>query len=170
MGRILRILSSCLAVAIVVGGAAPVVAGDDDVTRIKFDVTLTSQQTALHEVGGGGDTTYGWNELTGAAETSSGEVHVQMLGNVEYVDGSGDFFGFVTLEFASLSMLGLRMNGEATVRDDGSTALAAKLRVIGGNAAMTGVTGKGKFTGERPQELGGAIEITISLRLRGLDA
>jgi hypothetical protein len=93
-----------------------------------------------------------------------------MLGNVDYVEGSGEFFGFVTLRFASLSTLGLRMNGTATVQDDGSTDLRAKLRVVGGNAAMTGANGRGKITGERREELGGAIEITVTVRVRGVDA
>jgi hypothetical protein len=93
-----------------------------------------------------------------------------MLGNVEYLEGSGEFFGFLTLRFASMSTLGLRMNGTATVQDDGSTDLKAKLRVVGGNAAMTGATGKGSITGERRAELGGAIEITVRLRLRGIDS
>jgi hypothetical protein len=171
MPLLTRALAGCLIVASVLAlGAAPVAAAGDDPTRIRFGVTLTSQQRILEEVGRGGDTIYGWNELTGTAATSSGDVQVQMLGNVEYVDGSGEFFGFLTLEFASLSTLGLRMDGEASLRDDGSTDLQAKLRVVGGNAAMTGVTGKGKIVGERPEELGGAIVITVTLRLRGLDA
>jgi hypothetical protein len=150
-------------------GIRPLRAGGDDPTRISFPVTLTSQQSILEQVGPGGEQTYGWNELTGTATTSSGDVQVQMLGNVDYREGSGRFFGFLTLRFASLSTLGLRMNGTATVQDDGTTNLEAKLRVVGGNAAMTGARGKGRITGERREELGGAIEITVTVRLRGLD-
>ena len=73
-----------------------------------------------------------------------------ILGNVDYVRGKGPFFGFLTVNFASMSTLGLRMEGRATPKPDGSTALEATLRVIGGNAAMTGARGKGKFTG-RPR-------------------
>jgi hypothetical protein len=170
MHRFPRVLvASVVVVGVVALGAAPLSAGGDDPNRISFPVTLTSQQSILEEVGRGGEQTYGWNELTGTAATDSGDVQVQMLGNVEYTEGSGPFFGFVTLRFASLSTLGLRMQGTATVRDDGSTDLKAKLRVIGGNAAMTGARGKGRFTGERPAELGSPIEITITVRLRGVD-
>jgi hypothetical protein len=171
MHRFRRVLvASAVVVGVVALGSAPLPAGDnDDPNRISFPVTLTSQQSILEQVGRGGEQTYGWNELTGTATTDSGDVQVQMLGNVEYVEGSGPFFGFVTLRFASMSTLGLRMQGTATVKDDGSTDLKAKLRVIGGNAAMTGAKGKGRFTGERPAELGGAIEITITVRLRGVD-
>jgi hypothetical protein len=150
--------------------AAPAMAQRGGPTRIQFTVTLTSQQRILEEVGRGGELTYGWNELTGTASTSSGNVDVRLLGNVEYDKGSGPFFGFLTLRFASLSTLGLRIvDGRATVKRDGTTALASRLRVIGGNAAMTGARGTGTIIGERRDELGGAIEITVSLRLRGVD-
>ena len=170
MRRLARTLVAALIVTTALAlGDGPLSAGGDEPTRISFPVTLTSQQSILEQVGPGGDKTYGWNELTGTATTSSGDVQVQMLGNVDYRKGSGAFFGFLTLRFASLSTLGLRMNGTATVQDDGSTDLKAKLRVVGGNAAMTGAKGKGRFTGERPEELGGAIEITITVRVSGLD-
>ncbi|MGH8983176.1 MAG: hypothetical protein ACRDY6_04795 [Acidimicrobiia bacterium] len=170
MCRLIRAVVGSLVVVLVLAFAAgPLPARGEDPTRINFRVPLTSQQQILEKVGSGGDTTYGWNELTGTAATTSGDVQVQMLGNVEYVEGSGPFFGFITLRFGSLSTLGLRMNGTATVQDDGSTALAAKLRVIGGNAGMTGARGKGRISGERREDLGGAIEITITLRLRGID-
>jgi hypothetical protein len=44
-----------------------------------------------------------------------------LLGNVSYVDGSGPFYGFLTLEFASLSTLGMTLDGKAAKRSDGST-------------------------------------------------
>ena len=128
--------------------AAPV---GSTTTRIKFTATLDSQQRMLQQVGRGGVKTYGWNELTGTASTESGDVQVQLLGNVDYVNGSGQFFGFVTLKFASLSTLGpAHRRRKARVRDDGSTALRSRLRVIGGNAAMTGAKGTGTMTGESP--------------------
>jgi hypothetical protein len=140
-------------------------------TTIRFTVALTSEQTILEQVGRGGNQTYGWNELTGSASTPSGNVDVQLLGNVQYTKGSGPFFGFLTLKFASLSTLGLRIvEGRATVRSDGSTALDSKLKVIGGNAAMTGAKGAGSFTGERSAELGSAIEIKVTVRVRGIDS
>jgi hypothetical protein len=140
-------------------------------TRIEFTATLDSQQRVLEQVGRGGVKTYGWNELTGTASTDSGDVQIQLLGNVDYVNGSGQFFGFVTMKFASLSTLGLRIvDGRARVRGDGSTALRSRLRVIGGNAAMTGAKGTGTMTGERREELGTAIELTFDLRVRGISS
>jgi len=154
--------------AVVLAVAVPAAAQAGGTTKISVTVTLTSEQTVLHEVGRGGDRTYGWNQLTGTASTDSGDVHVEILGNVEYTKGEGPFFGFLTLEFASRSTLGLHMEGRAALRDDGSTALKAKLRVIDGSAAFTGAKGTGTFVGGRDAELGSPIEITITANVRGL--
>ena len=165
-----RVVFAALAV-LVAGANAPAAgaASAGATTRIRFSATLDSQQRILEQVGRGGVKTYGWNELTGTATTDSGDVQIRLLGNVDYVDGSGPFFGFVTLKFASLSTLGLRIvDGRARVRDDGSTALRSRLRVIGGNTAMTGAKGAGTMTGERREELGTAIELTFDLRVRGI--
>jgi hypothetical protein len=158
-----------LALLVVALGTAPAGALGTEPTTIRFTVALNSQQTILEQVGRGGRQTYGWNQLTGSASTPSGNVDVQILGNVQYTNGSGPFFGFLTLKFASLSTLGLRIvDGRATLQPDGTTALKSKLKVIGGNAAMTGAKGSGSFTGARRSELGGAIEITITVRVRGI--
>lgn len=162
------VVLTAVVVALTAGSAA---AQGAKPTTISFTVTLGSQQTILEQVGRGGDQTYGWNQLTGSASTASGNVDVQLLGNVQYTKGSGPFFGFLTMKFASLSTLGLRIvNGRATLQSDGTTALKSKLKVIGGNAAMTGAKGSGSFTGERRAELGGAIEIKITVRVRGIDS
>jgi hypothetical protein len=135
----------------------------------KFTVTLTSQQTVLEQVGNGGDITYGWNRLTGTASSASGDIGVTLLGNVVYTNGEGPFFGFMTLKFASLSTVGLRLEGQATKGSDGVTDLAAKMKVIGGNAALTGAKGTGSFTGSRRDDLGGAVELQVTIKLRGID-
>jgi hypothetical protein len=170
----MRILARNLLRVLVVGVlglavvAGPVSAKDSKVTKISFTVSLTSTQRVLHMVGRGGEITYGFNQLDGTAFTPSGNVAVEILGNVEYTKGSGPFFGFVTLKFASLSTLGLHMEGTATLRKDGTTALKAKLRVIGGNAAFTGASGTGSFTGERKAALGSPIQITVTINVRGI--
>jgi hypothetical protein len=135
----------------------------------KFTVTLTSQQTVLEQVGSGGDITYGWNRLTGTAPSASGDIGVTLLGNVVYTNGEGPFFGFLTLKFASLSTVGLRVEGRATKGSDGVTDFDAKMKVIGGNAALTGAKGTGSFTGSRRDDLGGAVELQVTIKLRGID-
>jgi hypothetical protein len=159
--------ATVLLVALVLPAAGASAQGRES-TRIRFRVSLTSQYQVLEQVGRGGARTYGWNQLQGSASTPSGDVDVTILGNVDYVRNEGPFFGFLTVKFASMSTLGLRMRGEASLRSDGTTDLEARLGVVGGNAAMTGAKGSGRFTGERRAELGSPIEITVTLNLRGI--
>jgi len=59
----------------------------------------------------------------------------------------------------------LQMEG---LRKDGTTALKSKLRILGGNAAFTGATGKGSFTGARAAELGSPIVIKVTVKVHGI--
>jgi hypothetical protein len=135
-------------------------------SSIDVTVTLTSKQTVLTQVGKGGDITYGWNQLTGSADTPSGKTNVELLGNVDYLNGSGRFFGFLTMKFASLSTLGFLVEGRAAKQASGITKLKATLKVIEGNAAFTGAKGAGSFAGTRAAALGSPIEITIKAKVR----
>ena len=164
--NLFRLATAGVVIVAVMAGPAP--AKSAKTTKITVTVSLTSSQRILEQVGRGGVITYGWNQLSGTASTASGDVTVQILGNVEYTNGSGPFFGFLTLKFASLSTLGLHMEGTATLRKEGTTALKAKLRVIGGNAAFTGASGTGSFTGERKAALGSPIDIKITINVRGI--
>jgi hypothetical protein len=153
-------------VATLVPAVGPAAAQTSTTSTVRVTVTLTSQQTALTQVGRGGAVTYGWNRLTGAAPTPSGRTAVELLGNVDYTNGSGRFFGFLTLRFESASTLGFLVEGRATKRPDGSTRLKATLRVIDGDAAFTGASGAGSFRGFRAAVLGSPITITITARVR----
>jgi len=155
------LLVTCVGVAGVAGAQ-----GSGQTSSIDATVALSSKQTVLTQVGKGGDVTYGWNQLEGSAATPSGTTTVEILGNVDYLNGSGQFFGFVTLKFASLSTVGFLMEGRATKQADGSTKLKATLKVVDGSAAFTGATGAGSFTGTRAAALGSPIEITLRARVR----
>jgi hypothetical protein len=168
MPKLIRRLGPVLVASVALLAAAAPTAANDQTAKVTVTVTLSSKQTVLEKVGRGGDVTYGWNQLEGSASTPSGNVDVEILGNVEYTKGEGPFFGFVTLKFASLSTLGLHMEGKATLNADGSTALKAKLRVIEGTAAMTGASGKGSFKGGRDAAVGSPITITITVNVSGI--
>ncbi len=146
----------------VVGG----VAGAQSTSTIDVTVTLSSKQTVLTQVGRGGDVTYGWNLLSGSTSTPSGPTTVDLLGNVNYTNGSGPFFGFLSMHFASQSTVGFLVQGRATKQPDGSTKLKASLTVIDGSAAFTGARGAGTFTGSRAAALGSPIVITIKAKVR----
>ena len=63
------------------------------VTALDMTTQLTSQQRVLHKVGANTENLYGWNQLTGTAQFDGAAVEVEMLGNVQYLNGSGGFFG-----------------------------------------------------------------------------
>jgi hypothetical protein len=148
--------------------STPVGEGDEGATRLHFETTLTSQSRTLHEAGGSGDKTYGWNALIGASSLDDQPVDVEMLASVDYVDGSGPFFGFLTFTFADGSTLGFTMQGNAQLDSTADeTAFVATLGVIGGTGTYAATTGSGVFVGQRTAELGGDVAATFDLGLHG---
>jgi hypothetical protein len=155
-----------IVVAVALVGPSTAGAQQSQVRTTKFHVSLSSLDTTLFRVGRGGVQTYGWNHLIGTATSDSGDIGVDLLGNVQYTNGVGPMFGFVTLHFASLSDVGFHFEGRATKGSDGATDFAATMKVIGGNAALTGVKGTGRFRGSRSGELGSPVELDFTIRLR----
>lgn len=136
--------------------------------ELRAEMSLSSDFSVLQKVGPDETQTYGWNRLVGNTTSNLGEFDVVMLGNVNYVAGSGPFFGFLTLTAANGDMLSLQMDGSAQVEDDGSTKLSSKLIVIGGTGAYVNAGGSGSFTGMRIAEVGAPIEFTMTVGVTGL--
>jgi hypothetical protein len=42
------------------------------------------------------------------------------------------------------------------------------MRVSGGSAALIGAKGTGSFTGTRRDDLGGAVELQVTVKIRGI--
>lgn len=137
--------------------------------NVEGHITMTSAESKLLKVGPGEEHTYGWNKLVGPTTTRVGDFDVEMLGNVDYLRGNGSFFGFLTYTAPSGDSFGMRMRGQATVNDDGSSTLHAELEVIGGTGAYVNVTGAGSFDGSRTAVVGAPIEIDVKLALEGLE-
>jgi hypothetical protein len=131
-------------------------------------VRIASQESRLAKVGPDERSVYGWNRLVGDTQHDGDAVTVEMLGNVDYLRGSGPFFGFVTFTYADGSTVALRMtNGRARAATDTTNAIvSSSLRVVGGTGRYENVTGTGTFTGERKDALGGAVDSRFVLRLR----
>jgi len=136
--------------------------------RLEVPAELTSAESHLMKVGEDASKTYGWNTLVGPSSTDLGTFDVEMLGNVDYENGNGPFFGFVTLTDLSGDLLGLRMDGEASVEADGSSALEATFEVIGGTGQYSEASGTGTLTGTRMAAVGAPIEIVIIVDLIGV--
>lgn len=136
------------------------------------EAMLSSVETNLNQAGPDDRVVYGWNHLvgegTGSGSIAEGAVVVDMLGNVDYVDGSGEFFGFITFDFGEAGTLAVRMDGAARAATDTSdAALEADLEILGGTGDLVDASGTGRFEGGRPERLGGAVEGTYTLDLDG---
>jgi quercetin dioxygenase-like cupin family protein len=137
-------------------------------TPLHVTADLDSQSRNLHTVGADGSVTYGWNQLVGTATVDGQSVGVELLGNVNYVKGSGPIFGFVTFTFADGSTLGVQFQGAATATANGDeTSFAATLGVIGGTGRYASATGTGIFTGSRKAALGTTVAATFDLTIAG---
>ena len=137
-------------------------------TPLAISADLESQSRTLHTVGADGSATYGWNQLVGTATVDGQPVGVELLGNVNYVKGSGPIFGFVTCTFADGSTLGVQFQGSATATENGDqTTFAATLGVLGGTGRYASATGTGIFTGSRQAALGTTVASTFDLTIAG---
>ncbi len=141
--------------------------------ELAWEVSLTSQQRILRQVGPDGSLNYGWNQLVGPSTVDGQAVDVEMLGNVDYEQGSGPFFGFVSLLWPNGDVLAFRMDGEATqpatALGSSDSTFAAELTVIGGSGAYAGVSGgRGTFTGSRSAQLGGQVVGSMTATVAGL--
>jgi hypothetical protein len=167
-----------VAVTVAVLGACSTDPPLDDAAVVTVD--LVSQDTRLSTADGTGEVIYGWNHLAGTgviespgsqdrlAEFSS--VAVDMLGQVNYLDGNGPFDGFITFTFGDGSTLAVAMLGRARAATDTSDAsFSADLDVLGGTGRLAGVTGVGRFEGSRTAVLGSPVQARFHLSLDPLN-
>jgi len=136
-------------------------------TQLQITADVQSQTKLTHDVGGGANKTYGWNDLVGTATVDGQPVQVDLQGSVDYTDGSGPFGQFVTFTFADGSLLATRMVGQATKATDGTTAFEGTMTVIGGTGKYATATGSGMFTGSRSGTLGAPVNANFALTLAG---
>ncbi|HSI72628.1 MAG TPA: hypothetical protein VK934_05585 [Fimbriimonas sp.] len=136
---------------------------DPGTPNVVFSTDLSSVMTELIQMNGGTKVA-GWNKLEGTTTSPTGApATVEMLANVDYTNGSGDFFGFLTLSYGD-SSLTMRMDGEAVKNAaTGVTAFSSELTVLGGSGEYNNATGSGEFTGSRDGALGSLAHIDVNV-------
>jgi hypothetical protein len=137
-------------------------------TQLQATMSLSSDFSVLQRVGVNEIQTYGWNQLVGTTSSNLGVFDVVMLGNVNYTNGNGPFFGFITLTAQNGDVLSIQMDGSARVEDDGVTKLLSTLTVLGGTGAYINARGSGEFIGVRMAQVGAPIEFTLIADITGL--
>jgi len=159
---------------VLVGAGSLVLAACDpdpaDITVITVETSLSSTYRNLHKVGANGQVVYGWNDLEGTARVDGETIGVQLLGNVEYVDGGGPFGGFVTLSYPDGTLLALRVTEATSIAktDTSDARFEGLVRVVGGTGRFVDASGRGVLSGRRNDELGGVVEMTYVVRVEGV--
>ena len=156
-------------------GASPASANSDSSPqKIAFTTTVTSTERVIYNAGVNNSITYGWNRLIGTATIDGVLSDIELLGNVDYKDNGGPFYGFITITQPDAT-LALRMNGKAvpfTHRESYAstpeTRFKSKLKVLGGSGRFIEARGAGAWTGERTTELGGAVSMRVVLKVSGI--
>jgi hypothetical protein len=138
------------------------------VTSLTFTTTMTSIETNLQTLPGGH--TYGWNHFTGTTTWGNQSATIVFLGDVDYVNGSGPFGGYVTVTRADGTKLAFTTKGNALAEDKATDGIAARfassLEVIGGTNAYARATGIGTMTGTRASEIGSPAKFVFKLSVR----
>lgn len=132
---------------------------------MSYTVDLTSASSNLKTFNNG-TRVVGWNDLQGTSTFNGQAVSVDFLGDVSYLNGSGDFGGFYTMTFPDESTLILHTDGKATRNADGSTSLVSSMKVLGGTGVYVNATGTGQFTGSRAGTVGAPVHLQVTATLR----
>jgi len=134
--------------------------------NVTFSVDVTSINKDIKTVNNGAGLV-GTNQLTGTTTVGSSSSNVEVLANVVYTNGSGPFFGLMTVTLADGSILATRMDGTASLNAvTNVTSFDCKLTVVGGTGTYLNATGTGIFTGSRSTALGGAVHMDVKLNVR----
>lgn len=138
------------------------------VTSLTFTTTMTSIETNLQTLPGGH--TYGWNHFTGTTMWGNQTASIVFLGDVNYVNGSGPFGGYVTVTRADGTTLAFTTTGNTLAEDQATDGIAARftsvLKVIGGTIDYSRATGIGTMTGTRASAIGSPAKFVFKLSVR----
>ena len=127
--------------------------------------TVTSSGTTLNTLPGG--ITYGWNDLNGPTTWGKQQAAIHFQGDVNYLNGSGPFNGYVTVTGADGTVLAFRVEGSALAvpLNSGATEthFAGDIKVIGGTGTYANAKGIGTMVGTREAALGSPVRLTFRL-------
>ena len=163
-----RLLAAAITALVLGTGAIAPAHAASSVTNLTFTTNMASVETYLESLPGGH--TYGWNHFTGTTMWGNQAADVVFLGDVNYVNGSGPFGGYVTVTRADGTKLAFTTKGNALAENKATDGIAARftaaLQVIGGTNDFARATGIGTMTGTRASALGSPARFTFRLSIR----
>ncbi|GEM_PF-1130569 len=130
-------------------------------------VTLEMPSVAktLYKIGKDNSRTYGANQLVGSATVLGQPATVEILGSVDYTNGSGPFTGFLTVTWADASSIAFSILGTATQLADGSSTISSAMDYLGGSGTYVSSLVQGKFTASRSAQVGATIITELTLEV-----
>lgn len=150
-----------------IGLVAPTTAAPAGV-KISFAALFVSESTTLNTLPGGH--TYGWNKLNSPTKIDGKAGNAQFLGSVNYLNGSGQFGGLITVTLENGSILAMEVDGNALSlakkARTGDTRFSGSVQVISGTGDFKNAIGIGTMTGTRAAALGSPVAIKINLTLK----
>lgn len=150
-------------------GAVGLLPACTDAGRVRHEVhfDLVSTERTLHKVGANEEVLYGWNHLEAQTSIDGEAVAVELQAGVEYLNGVGPCEGLFTLTFPDDSVIAAAFTDcrAAAASGDSGARFASGIRVIGGSGRFVDVRGSGSYTGERREEIGGAVRSRLVLLL-----
>lgn len=167
--RRIRLAVCALAAALLAGTSLTGTANAaSSLVTLTFSSTVTSVATELENLPGGH--TYGWNHLTGTTKWGNQTATIDFLGDVNYVNGSGAFGGYITVTRADGTKLAFSSKGNALAENETTEGISARftgaLEVIGGTNSYARATGIGTMTGTRAAALGSPVKLVFRLHVR----
>lgn len=167
--RHIRLATSMVVAAVLAATAfAGTASAAPSLTTLTFSSTVTSVDTNLQTLPGGH--TYGWNHLTGTTKWGNQSATIDFLGDVNYVNGSGAFGGYITVTRADGTKIAFTSKGNALAEDEGTEGISARftgaLEVIGGTNDYARSTGIGTMTGTRAAQIGSPVKLVFKLHVR----
>lgn len=148
------------------GGASGIAFGSAG--GLSVDVVLTGDggDQRLRNVGPGDSIRYGLFRIAGVDTSGPAPVEVSALGTLGYRLGSGQFTGFMVLDFGNDDVLFCRYDGHTTQLSIDSTRILGRLTVITGTGMFEGGRGTGWVRARRGGVIGSTPLTSIRLHLR----
>jgi hypothetical protein len=130
-----------------------------------FEAEFEVRQQRLHEVGMELEKRYGWSLYRDRIDFLDASFESELQVASDFRAGSGTLEGFLTMSSPD-GDIGLRITGVAApVEAEESQSFTGEVEVIGGTGAYEALAGRGRFQGQRDNEIDSAVTVQVSLEL-----